>query len=72
MKVIKLLLLVGTALALSACETTPFGDTFDQDQYLGPTTTRHAADPRSYDPDAYMDQLNEKLLKMFSSPYGLP
>ena len=72
MKMIKLILLLGVALAMSACATFSVSSGFDEDQYLGPTSQHRALDPSAFDPDAYMDQMNHQLEKMFAGPYGLP
>jgi len=62
MKVIKYMLLLGVAVGLSACET--LGDSFDQDQYVAPSTTSRGL---SVDPRFYMDDDNPAMQKMLSS-----
>jgi hypothetical protein len=65
MKVIKPLLLLGVALALSACETLPIDEATDQDRYAAPLAPSHSmTDPRSY-----MDKPDPNLQRMLSGSY---
>jgi hypothetical protein len=64
LRVMKLMLLVGLALGLSARELAPVGDSLDQDPYVAPVSSAHGL---STDPRAYRDDSNPNADKMMAS-----